>query len=135
MSSRSDVERIMRDAYAARLRGDIDAICRIFADNATFQMAGTHNASPVAIRSDGVSQFRPLIEQMIKTFELSDHQIVSMIVEGSKAAVHWRARIRSTVTGVTAVSDLLDLVEIKDGRIASFVEFCDTALAAQMMKH
>jgi ketosteroid isomerase-like protein len=133
MTSREDIERALRDVYAARQRGDLDAIGRIFAPHARFQMAGS-NASPVAVRVEGAEQYRPLLAGMMKTFEVLDHQIVSMLIDGSKAAVQWRARLRSTITGETVETDLFDLIEMEDGRIRSFFEFCDTALAARMMK-
>ena len=132
MTSRDAIERTLRDVYAARQRGDLDAIADLFAPHARFQMAGS-NASPVAVRVDGAEQYRPLLAGMIKTFEVLDHQVVSMLIDGSKAAVQWRARIRSTVTGETVETDLFDLVEMEDGRIRSFLEFCDTALAARLM--
>jgi ketosteroid isomerase-like protein len=133
MTSRDDIERTLRDAYAARQRGDLDALGRIFAPHARFQMAGS-NASPIAVRVDGADAYRPLLAGMIKTFEVVDHQIVSMLMDGSKAAVQWRAKMRSTVTGETVETDLCDVIEMEDGRIRSFFEFCDTALAARMMK-
>jgi ketosteroid isomerase-like protein len=35
---------------------------------------------------------------------------------------------------VTAVeTDVADFIEVRDGRITSFIEFCDTALAARLM--
>ena|SRR5713101_4758223 len=133
MTSRDDIERTLRDTYAARQRGDLDAISNIFAPHARFHMAGS-NASPVAILVEGEEQYRPLLAGMIKTFEILEHNIVTMLIDGSKAAVQWHARMRSTVTGETVETDLFDLVEIEDGRIRSFYEFCDTALAARMMK-
>jgi ketosteroid isomerase-like protein len=133
MTNREDIERALRDVYAARQRGDLDAIGRIFAPHARFQMAGS-NASPVAVRAEGAEQYRPLLAGMMKTFEVLDHQIVSMLIDGSKAAVQWRARLRSTITGETVETDLFDLIEMEDGRIRSFFEFCDTALAARMMQ-
>jgi ketosteroid isomerase-like protein len=42
--------------------------------------------------------------------------------------------MRSSVTGQTVETDLFDLIEMEDGRIASFLEFCDTALAARLMQ-
>jgi ketosteroid isomerase-like protein len=133
MSSREDIERTLRDAYAARQRGDLDVLGQIFAPHARFQMAGS-NASPVAARAEGAEQYRPLLAGMIKTFEVLDHNIVAMLIDGSKAAVQWRAKIRSAVTGQTVETDLFDLIEMEDGRIKSFYEFCDTALAARMMQ-
>jgi ketosteroid isomerase-like protein len=133
MTSRDDIERTLRDAYAARQRGDLDALGQIFAPHARFQMAGS-NASPIAARVEGADQYRPLLAGMIKTFEVLDHNIVTMLIDGSKAAVQWHAKMRSTVTGQTVETDLFDLIEIEDGRIKSFYEFCDTALAARMMQ-
>jgi ketosteroid isomerase-like protein len=133
MASREETERTLREVYAARQRGDLDAIAGIFAPHARFQMAGS-NASPVAVRVEGAEEYRPLLAGMIKTFEVLDHQVVSMLIDGPKAAVQWRARMRSTVTGETVETDLFDLIEMEDGRIRSFLEFCDTALAARLMK-
>jgi ketosteroid isomerase-like protein len=133
MTSRDDIERILRDTYAARQRGDLDAISNIFAPHARFHMAGS-NASPVAVLVEGEQQYRPLLAGMIRTFEILEHKIVTMLIDGSKAAVQWHARMRSTVTGETVETDLFDLIEIENGRIRSFYEFCDTALAARMMK-
>jgi ketosteroid isomerase-like protein len=134
MSGREDMERTLRDAYAARQRGDLDALGCLFAPHARFQMAGS-SASPIATLVEGAEQYRPLLAGMIKTFEVLDHKIVSMLIDGSKAAVQWRAKMRSSVTGETVDTDLFDLIEMEGGRITSFLEFCDTALAARMMQH
>jgi ketosteroid isomerase-like protein len=132
MADRAQIERTLREAYAARKRGDLDALGRIFAPHARFQMAGS-NASPVATKAVGSVQFRPLLAGMIKTFELLDYTIVSMLIDGDAAAVQWHAKIRSSITGQTVETDLFDLIEIENGQIASFIEFCDTALAARLM--
>jgi ketosteroid isomerase-like protein len=133
MTGRDDIERTLRSAYDARQRGDLDALAAVFAPHARFRMAGS-NASPIATLVEGAEQYRPLFAGMIKTFEILEHSIVTLLVDGSKAAVQWRARMRSSVTGETVETDLFDLVEIEDGRIVSFFEFCDTALAARLMK-
>ena len=38
------------------------------------------------------------------------------------------------VTGETVETDLFDLIEIENGRIKSFFEACDTALAARLLQ-
>ena len=134
MSMREDIERTLREAYAARQRGDLDALTRVFAPHARFQMAGSR-ASPIAASAKGAEQYRALLAGMIKTFEMLDHQIVTMLIDGSKVAVQWRARIRSAITGETVDTEALDLIEMEGNRIKSLLEFCDTALAARMMKH
>jgi ketosteroid isomerase-like protein len=71
----------------------------------------------------GVAEFRPLLAIMIKSFKLSEQSILSMLIDGAKAAVHWRAKVHSRITGTTVMTELIDVVEVKDGRIASYTEF------------
>jgi ketosteroid isomerase-like protein len=130
MTERREIDRLLRELYAARVRGDLNAVCASFAKDADFRIAGQSHATPIAITSLGVDQLRPLMALMIKTFKLSDQTILSMIVEGAKAAVHWQARVHSRVTGMTVLTELVDLVEIRDGRIASYREFFVPSQAA-----
>jgi len=133
MTDRSQIEALLRNAYAARKRGDLAAILDAFAENPHFELAGAPQASPVAIRATEGGAFRSLMTGLIKTFEFLDHEIISMIIEGNKAAVHWRSRMRSGVTGDEVVTEIVDLVTVEGGKITSFIEFCDTALAARMV--
>ena len=134
MTDRNDVERLLKEAYAARKRGDVEAVCACFSENPIFTMAGSQQASPIAVRSTDGNAFRSMMAGLVKTFEWLDHEILAMIIDGSKAAVHWRGRIRSTLTGDEVVTELVDVVAVENGRIASLTEFCDTALAARMME-
>ena len=115
------------------LRDDLDGVCRLFAPDAKFQMAGARHATPVALTSVGAAEYRAALEQMIKTFILKDHAIVSMLIDGDKVAVRCRADVRSTLNGESPITEVVDLIEVKDGRIASFTEFCDTALVNRMI--
>jgi ketosteroid isomerase-like protein len=131
MTDRKEIEKLLKDAYAARKRGDVDAICACFAENPDFTMAGARETSPVALRCAEGPTFRTVMSGMVQTFEWLDHEILSLIIDGSKAAV--RGRIRSALTGDEVVTELVDVVTVADGKIQSFVEFCDTALAAKLM--
>lgn len=133
MTDRSQVEQLLKEAYAARKRGDVDGVCGCFVENPTFVMAGAREASPIAVQCTDGTTFRTLISSLIRTFEWIDQQILSMIIDGPKAAVHWRGRIRSTLSGDEVVTELVDVLTISGGKIQSLVEFSDTALAAKMM--
>jgi ketosteroid isomerase-like protein len=123
MINRVEIDRLLRELYNARVRGDLEAVCRIFADNATFQIAGPSHATQISVSSIGIDELRPLLAVMIKTFKLSEHTILSMIIDGAKAAVHWRAKVHSRITGQRVVTELVDVVEIRGGRITSYIEF------------
>lgn len=123
MTDRLETERLLLGLYAARVRGDLPGVCDTFTPDAVFQIAGASNASPVAITARGIGEFRPLLAIMIKTFKLSDESILSLLIDGSKAAVHWRVNILSKITGTTVLTELVDMIEVRDGRIASYIEF------------
>lgn len=40
MTGRQSIEDLLEELYAARVRGDLDAVVKLFAPNATFQVAG-----------------------------------------------------------------------------------------------
>jgi ketosteroid isomerase-like protein len=123
MTTRLEIDRLLRQLYAARVAGDLDGVCQTFANDARFEIAGTSQTSPIAISATGLDQIRTWLALLIKTFQMSDHTILSMIIDDAAAAVHWRAKIRSRITGATVPTDLVDLVQIREGRIANYTEF------------
>jgi ketosteroid isomerase-like protein len=123
MMNRLEIDRLLRELYTARVRGDLEAVCRIFAHDAKFQISGPSHATRISVSSVGIEQLRPLLSVMIKAFKLSEHTILSMIIDGTKAAVHWRAKVHSRITSQRVLTEHIDVVEIRDGRIASYIEF------------
>jgi len=123
MTDRLEIDGLLRGLYAARLRGDLDAVCRSFSDDAVLQIAGAGQVSPVSNRAVGVGEFRPLLAVMIKTFKLRDQVILAILIDGMKAAVHWRAGVYSRITGTMALTEFVAIVEVRDGRIVSYLEF------------
>jgi ketosteroid isomerase-like protein len=124
MTERVEIERLLLELYAARVRGDLAAVCATFTNDAHFQVAGASStASPIAMKALGIGEFRPLLAIMIKSFKLSEQRILAMLIDGAKAAVHWQAKIYSRITGTTVLTELVDVIEVRDGRIASYTEF------------
>src|SRR2546430_13289281 len=119
MTDRRETEQLLRGLYAARVSGDLAAVYEKFSPDARFQIAGASHSTPVAVTAVGAGEYRPLLAIMIKTFKLSDEQIVSLVIDGAKAAVHWRVNIFSRLTGTTVLTELVDMIEIRNGRIGS----------------
>jgi ketosteroid isomerase-like protein len=132
MMDRAAVEATLREAYAARVRGDVEETVRYFRDDAVFALAGSREASPVPVRCTDCETLRSVMTGLIGAFRFSDHEIVSLTVDGPRAVAHTRFRVRSGATGEEAVTETADIVTFEDGKIASFVQFCDTALAAKL---
>ena len=75
---------------------------------------------------------RAAMAGLVGAFEFKSHDIVALVVEGDRAVAHTRVRVRAAATGEEAVTEMADIFTFKNGKIASFLEFCDTALAAKM---
>jgi ketosteroid isomerase-like protein len=123
MTDRLEIDRLLRELYAARVAGDIDGVCRTFSNHAAFRIAGASHANPIAITAAGIDEIRSWLALMIKAFQLGDHTILTMIIDGADAAVHWRASIHSRITGTAVLTELVDLIQVRDGRIVSYIEF------------
>ena len=123
MTERAAAERMIRELHTARVTGDLAGMCRLFADNGRFEIAGASADKPIAIRANGLAEFRPWLAMMTKVFRLSDYTLLSLVVEWPRASAHWRVNIYSKVTGVTVPTELVDLIELRDGRIQTYSEF------------
>jgi ketosteroid isomerase-like protein len=123
VTERVVAERMIQGLHAARIGGDLAAMCRLFADDGHFEIAGASADKPIAIRAEGLAEFRPWLAMMTKVFRLSDYTLLSLVVEWPRASAHWRANIYSKVTGVTVATELVDLFELGDERIKSYSEF------------
>lgn len=132
--ARDEVERVVRSAYAARKIGDLDAVMGHFADHAQFALAGSTAASPVPMSASGGAAIRTVMERLIASFEFHDVEMLDTIIDGDKAAVHWRVRVRATESGAEAVTEFVDILRVEGGRIVAFTQFADTALATSLLR-
>jgi ketosteroid isomerase-like protein len=123
MMERVEIDRLVRELYAARVQGDLDGLCRVFSDDAQFRIAGASHSSPIALVALGIEEIRSWLALMIKTFQLSELAILSVIIDDTRAAGHWRAKIHSRITGATVATELVDLFQTRSGRIVSYSEF------------
>jgi ketosteroid isomerase-like protein len=120
---RRQIEEMLQELYRTRISGQLDALCGLFSADAHFKIAGTGDDKPIEVIAEGKVEIRNWLSMMTKTFKISRHEILSMIIEGDKAAVHWRADIHSRVTGSVVATELVDLVAFQEARISSYTEF------------
>jgi ketosteroid isomerase-like protein len=126
---RSEIEALVKKLYAARVDGDIETLSRLFAENARYQISGSPEVSMLAAVAEGHETIMSLMRTITDTFSLSDVKILDLLVDGNKAAVRWRATVNVMTTGQTVTTELAAFIQIADGKVVSFVEFLDTALA------
>lgn len=132
MSDRETVRKLIEQAYAARDKGDIEGVMAAFHNDATFSLAGERKTLELAGTVEGHSSVRQAMGGFIAAFEFIKREVLNMIIEGDRAAVHSRVSIRVVAKGMTVTTELVDLFKIKDGKVLMLTEFADTALIKQV---
>jgi ketosteroid isomerase-like protein len=123
MTDRSQVEQLVKELHAARSAGDLERLCRVFSPDARLRIAGSSDGKPIAIDASRITNIRPWLSILVKTFRLSGYELLSLTIEAGSAAAHWRVNIESKITGISVATELVDLIEVRNGRIISQIEF------------
>lgn len=123
MTDRVQVEQLVRELHAARLEGNLERLCGLYAEEARLRIAGTSDGKPIAVAATGIAEIRPWLSILVKTFRLSQYTLLSLTVDGPRVAAHWRVDILSKITGVVVPTELVDLIDVRGGRISSHTEF------------
>ena len=123
MTDRLQIERLVRELHTARLEGNLERLCALYADEARLRIAGSTDGKPIAIAAIGIAEIRPWLSVLVKTFRLTQYTILSLTIDAPRAAAHWRVDIHSKVTGVVVPTELVDLIDVRGERISSHTEF------------
>jgi ketosteroid isomerase-like protein len=133
MTSKSAIEETLRSTYAARVLGDVEGTLANFADDVVFEINGRGTGMPtLASPVQGKAALRPVMQQLVDNFRFSDWRVISLLVDGEQAMLHWRALVTFNPTGKAAEFDVFDLVTFRGGKYAAFHQSTDTALIMSM---
>jgi len=133
MAGRDDIEARVRSIYDIRKNGDLDGVMATFTSDARFRMAGHPELAPMTALVQGAAQLRELMQQFIAVWDWQDYHIQRVLVDGDRAAVYSRGTMYFGPKRVPIDTETFDLLALKDGKIADFVQFCDTHMAAKAM--
>jgi ketosteroid isomerase-like protein len=123
MTDRAQIEQLVRELHAARLEGNLERLCALYSAEARLRIAGSSDGKPIAMAAIGITEIRPWLSILVKTFRMTQYTILSLTVEVPRAAAHWRVDIHSKITGAVVPTELVDLIDVRSGRIASHTEF------------
>ncbi|MEA2856745.1 MAG: hypothetical protein QOH98_1066 [Methylobacteriaceae bacterium] len=133
MTRSEEIKTIVARLYAARKSGDVDASLRFFADDATFAMNGSKQASGIAMEARGKDAIRAALTNLLNAYDMHEQTILSFLVDEEKAAVHHRSKLKFKPTGEVFDTEMLDLWKFEGNKIISVIEFVDTALAQNQL--
>jgi ketosteroid isomerase-like protein len=124
MDSRASIEALLDEAYAARLKQDATAAADCFTDDGCFRVNG---GPPTTCRAEQ----RNALQGVFEAFELLNFDQHCRIIDPPRAVVYWRGTFRAK-NGQVGETDILDLIEVRGGKIAALTTFFDTAYAAAL---
>ena len=119
---RPEIERLLENLYAARLAGDLERLCALFCEDADFKISGSSEGKPVCISARGREALRAWLLVLVKTFKVTERHTIRAVIGADGAAVEWQAAIVSKVTGLAVTTKFIDMIGMRDGRIASYSE-------------
>ena len=129
---RSDAEALVNHMYGARTKGDIDTIMDRVTPDITLQLIGSTDHSKVAGRAEGAAAFRQAIKSLSEDFVFANFKVLTLLADGDNIAFHWRADARHPKTDKTVATEVMDFWTLRDGKVASITQACDTAMVNWM---
>jgi len=127
MTERAATEDLILRTYSARCRGELDALMDCLHPACCYRLIGAPQAAPMCVETTGHDALRRQMAELIETFVFSEVVVLSLTIEGDRAAYHWRARATFASTGRSDVFEILDLITVEDGKVKSVAQFTDTA--------
>lgn len=133
MTSREQMANTIRSLYAARVRGDLDAVMKDIAKDATFGLNGRGTGVPaLAAASKGEAAIRPIVQELINVWRFDDWTEHALLIDGERAMIHWSARATCIPTKRAEKLDVYDLITFRDGKIVEFRQSTDTAMIMKL---
>ena len=125
MADRDTILQTIEAAYAARTRGDREELATYWAPGGTYRLVGAETLHGIAA---GANEANEAIGTLIGLFQFHEVERIATLVDGNKAALHWRVTFTSG-DREPATIELCDLWEIADdGKLLSLTQFTDTQM-------
>jgi ketosteroid isomerase-like protein len=125
---RSKAEELIKTVYGARVKGDVNEIMKFVSPDIVWEILGSNEHSKIALAVKDMDTFRHTLSIIVENLELSNFEILTMVVEGDSIAFHWRAHVRNPKTGKAAESQVMDFWTVEDGKVTTIRQGVDTAL-------
>lgn len=127
---RDTILRTIEAAYDARVRADREELATYWAPGGTYRLVGAETLVGIAA---GANEANEAIGALINLFQFHKLERLATLVEGNRAAVHWRVTFTSGESDPATI-ELCDLWEVADdGKLLSLTQFTDTQLLTRYL--
>jgi uncharacterized protein len=118
---------LTKQGYAAFARGDIEAVLKLFADDAELRQSLSTAIFPWAGTRRGQEQLIEFFAGLAEVGEFERFEPREFIAQGDKVVVVISERFRIRATGRTFDNELVHLFTFKNGKVSQFRIYEDTA--------
>jgi len=122
----TDTAAVLRPIYEAYARGDMPTVFGALAEDVDWT-SECRGGLPWGGCYSGAAGVTAYFERVSANIEIEEFEVQEIIAQGDRAAVLTRVTARLRSTGQAMTLPKVDLVTVRDGKIASFSEFYDTA--------
>ncbi len=129
---RASTEQLIRNIFDARKAGEVDDVMRYLTPDVSLRFPGSPASETLARESSSRDSVRAHLVDLVREWRWTGYEIVSTLIDGDSVAVHIRQSVVHTPTGKANTVEVVDLIELRDGKVCAFVEFVDTALVASL---
>lgn len=128
MSEMENTE-VVRQAYETFKSGDIQALLGMFSDDIRWQLPEIENV-PFSGKREGREQVSRFFVTLADAQEVKQFEPSEFIAQGEKVVVLGRYSWRAKATGREYGGDWAHVWTVREGKLAGFHEYTDTAAVA-----
>jgi uncharacterized protein len=132
--SEQDNIRTAQEAYAAFGRGDIQSLLSMLDENVEWVTPGPPDAMPTAGTRRGREGVAEFFSTLAETDQIEVFEPQEFIAQGDKVVSIIKCRTRLKATGRAVDDELVHIFTVRDGRIARFREYFDTAATVEALR-
>lgn len=127
MSEQANVE-VIRNAFTAFGRGDLEAVVNYFADDIAIQHPMPKAIWPWCGKSSGKKALAYFVSEMARVLSFEVLEAREFIAQGDKVVLNVFERPRVKATGKAFDNDCVHIFTVRDGLIREWKIFEDTAM-------
>jgi ketosteroid isomerase-like protein len=125
-TDRAHMERVIRAIFERRADGDAEGMFKFAAPDLVYKAAAWQTYAG-RITGRGRAECFEIARQINVTLENLGSEFHEFVIDGDHAATLRTARLRNRGSGKTVSIDIWDFVTFRDGLVAAFEEYPDTA--------
>jgi ketosteroid isomerase-like protein len=121
---------IVQSGYEKFATGDVEGLLQLFTDDILWQVPEVENAQFTGTRQ-GIAEAGEFFQQLAGSETYSRFEPLEFIAQNDKVVVLGELAATVTSTGRTYETPWVHVFTLRDGKVAEFQEFFDTAAATR----